>query len=189
MKIGRVYKVIHHQGDELYIGSTFNQIRHRWQEHKRAFKKYLNGKSKKIVSLYPFMEKYGIENFTIILIKKYHVIDRNQLLAYEQLWINKFSKICVNKLNTYQPIPKKVLNKIYRIKNKDKIRESDNKYYGKNKDKILEKVKQYQKDNKDTISEKKRQKITCVCGRVVSRNNIHAHKKSKIHKELMDEKT
>ena len=35
--IGSIYKIIVNQSNDIYIGSTFNELRHRWQEHKYQY--------------------------------------------------------------------------------------------------------------------------------------------------------
>lgn len=172
---GTVYKIICTQdSDIVYIGSTFNSLRNRWQEHKYDYKKYLDGKKGACVSIYPYFEKIGIENFKIIRIKEYECYranrsDRKHLNVYEQLWINK-TKNCVNQVNPfridklaekyYRENNKDKINerrKQYRLENKDEIKEAKKQFYDKNRHKILEQKKQYQKENKDKISQRRKE--------------------------------
>jgi hypothetical protein len=88
-KIGRVYKLVARHSDECYVGSTFNKIHLRFSNHKSCYKKR-SGAQK----LTEFIDKYGIENIAMVLIKEYEVVDKFQLHAYEQLWINKHKKNC-----------------------------------------------------------------------------------------------
>jgi len=99
MTLGRIYKIVHSQSNMIYVGSTFDEIRFRWRSHKSSYKRYLSDKKTNVISLYPFIEKYGIENFKIMLIKEYDVIDRRHLHVYEQLWINKLA--CINVSNSF----------------------------------------------------------------------------------------
>lgn len=85
MKTGRVYKIVHRTSDIVYVGSTFNELRHRWTYHK-------NVKSTCCISKH--IQKYGHKQFQIILISKYLVVDRKHLHMYEQLWMNKLK--CIN---------------------------------------------------------------------------------------------
>jgi len=111
---GNIYKIINSIDNEIYVGSTFNQIRHRWQQHKAAYNRWLNGKGKDKCSIFNKIKLLGIENFKIILIKKYDVYrddskDRRHLLSKEQLWINKLK--CINSYCAFNPIPKKEYDK------------------------------------------------------------------------------
>jgi len=149
---GHIYKIICKVDDTFcYIGSTFNSLRNRWQEHKNDYKKQ-NGR----FSIYEYFDKYGIENFKMILIKDYLVCrekqrDYRHLHAYETLWINK-SKSCVNKKLPFQPLKK----------------EQQKEYYNKNKDKILENTKEYGS-----------KKVECnICGKCMRRDSITKHKKN-----------
>ena len=104
---GTVYRIIclTHPGIQ-YIGSTFNQLRWRWQSHKKDYKQYLKGIGGEI-SIFPYFTELGIENFKIIKIKDYivyaeHKLDKKHLSVYEQLWINKLK--CVNKIAAFNPL-------------------------------------------------------------------------------------
>jgi len=153
--IGTVYKIVCSLNERIiYIGSTFNQLRHRWQMHKNGYNKYLHGKHR-CVSIYPYFTKYGIDNFKIMKIKDYECYRENKadarhLHAFEQLWINK-TKGCVNK--NYAFSISKLYWKEYRESNKDKISERKKEYRESNKDKISERKKEYRESNKDKISE------------------------------------
>ena len=143
---GTVYKIICSLDERIiYIGSTFNQLRHRWQCHKKDYKKYLNGKHH-CVSIFPYFTKYGIENFKIMKIKDYECYRENKadskhLHVYEQLWISK-TKECVNKHNPFS------ITKLYQ---KD--------YYEANKDNISERRKDYYETNKERY---KATNIPCI---------------------------
>jgi len=117
MKTGKVYKIIHNQSNITYIGSTFNSLRDRWRIHKDRFTQYKKNSSRNL-SIHTYFEKYGIENFKIILIKEYEVEDRNHLESKEQLWINKIK--CINIQSAFNPLRR---NKLSR-----KIQEQSKKY-------------------------------------------------------------
>ena len=196
---GTVYKIIcRTNSDIVYIGSTFNSLRNRWQHHKQDFRKYLEGKSS-CVAIYPYFEKHGIENFKIIKVKEYECYRTNRadykhLQAYEQLWINK-TKNCVNKQNPF--CIKKLSNKQYREEHKEEINKQrkqyreDNKeqlkvakkqFYDKNRHKILEQKKQYQIDNKEQISQRRKEpKLCIVCKSTVRKNDFKQHTRTKKH--------
>jgi len=94
MKTGRVYKIVHNQSDLCYIGSTFNELRRRFQGHKAA------ARCDKTTdcTITKYIKLHGVKNFNMILVKEYKVVDRQHLRAMEQLWINKLR--CVNKFNS-----------------------------------------------------------------------------------------
>tara|TARA_R110002096_G_scaffold379133_1_gene573164 strand:+ start:31 stop:594 length:564 start_codon:yes stop_codon:yes gene_type:complete len=174
---GTVYKIICNlEHDFCYIGSTFNELRHRFQDHKKHYKIWLNNGKKKC-SCFDYFQKYGIENFTIIKIKEYvcyrsHKLDKKQLHAYEQLWINKTR--CCNKLPAFNPI-KREKQKEYREKKK----EYDKEYREDNKEQLKEQRKEYREKNKEQIKEKASQKITCdKCGAIIRKDVIARHQKT-----------
>lgn len=96
---GTVYKIVHNQSDVVYIGSTANRLKYRWKQHKDSFKEWISGKRNSCCKIFEYFEKYGIDNFSIIEIMKYQVIDKAHLRAYEQLWINRTR--CVNQINAF----------------------------------------------------------------------------------------
>ena len=145
--LGRIYKIVHNQSNICYIGSTPRDLRQRWNEHKYQ-SKHIKSKS-----IYIYIEKYGIENFTIILLKEYDVIDFKHLKAYEQLWINKLKPI--NFQSSFQPL-KQQAKKQSRIKSNIK--------------------------NKEKIKEKKKKKYICEkCNIELNYNHKARHEKSKKH--------
>ena len=68
-------------------------------------------------------------------------------------------KIKERKKEYYQANKDKIINRVkeYEENNKDKINEQYKKYYQANKDKIINRVKEYKKNNKDKIKEQQRQ--------------------------------
>jgi hypothetical protein len=206
MKIGRVYKIVCGVSNIVYIGSTFNILKQRWSEHKKAFKKYLDGK-KNGVAIYPYFKEHGIENFKMILVKEYQVCDKKQLEAYEQLWMNKTKccnkqgavnylkqqkqkeyneankeQIAIKQKEHYEANKGEILarNKQYRESNKEQIAIKDRQYYEANKEQIANQRKEYYEANKEMILKKNKIKIACDnCGALVRKDGLSTHKKSK----------
>lgn len=173
MKVGKIYKIVANNGDDVYIGSTFDRLTNRFGDHKSAYKRGIL-----ITSKFMF-DKYGVDGCSIILIKEYNVIDRKHLQAYEQLAINRLR--CVNKNNLisirFQNIDEngkryyvlereysknyyknnKEIIKEYREQNKEIIKEQREKYRKANKEIIKERSKNYYKKNKEILNKKKKQ--------------------------------
>jgi len=207
-KEGLIYKIICKTDDTFcYIGSTYNKLSQRWREHKYRYRRWIEKKNTRKYSIFPYFEKYGIDNFKMIEIKKYKVCaenirDKKHLSVYELLWILKH-KNCINILKPFNPLCKldeKICNIKYAENNKQKIKNYQNDYYQKNKNKIIEqqknyyeenkdkKLKQqkiYKKNNEDKIKEKASQKIQCECGSLITKTNISKHLKSKKHQDYI----
>lgn len=104
---GHIYIISYNLNPHImYIGSTFNELKYRWRGHK-AF--YNNKPRRNNYSIHEYFDKYGIENFTLKLLKSYDVYrehnkDNKHLKAYETLWINKLK--CVNIKLPFQPLQK-----------------------------------------------------------------------------------
>lgn len=161
---GSIYKIIHNQSNICYIGSTLNKLNYRWASHKAGYKKNKN-KEYGNISIYKYFDKFGIENFKIILIKEYEIYDILQLHVYEQLWINKLKTI--NKIDVFSPFNKKQYRK---------------NYYNIHKDKKLEQSKlRYNEKKIEINNQKKENRITCYCGINLRKADLARHKKSNFH--------
>ena len=150
---GYIYIITCHVNPKIYyIGSTYDKLSQRWNNHKIHYKNNIRG-----ISICEYFDKYGLDKFSMHLVKSYDVYrvnhnDHKHLRAYEQLWINKL-KGCCNKHAAFQPL-KKEKKKEYCEKNKEKINEKKKEYYKNNKEKQKEKDKKYREKNKEKIKEK-----------------------------------
>jgi len=134
-----------------YIGSTYDKLKQRWNNHKKHYKNKTQN-----TSISEYFDKYGLDKFSIHLIKSYDVYrvnhnDHKHLSAYEQLWINKL-KGCCNKIAAFQPLKKEKIkekNKEYRQYNKEKIKQ----YRQDNKEQINQYQKEYREKNKEKFKQ------------------------------------
>ena len=185
MKLGRVYRINHHQSNITYIGSTFNTLRQRFMIHK---------KKGETTCISKYINKFGKKNFSISLIKEYQVVDKQHLHAWEQIWINKLN--CINKQGSI-PLLNKRMNALQKKewykKNKEHIKE----YREKNKEKRKERMKEWREKNKEYLKEyreknkekrkeyeKQRNKLRkhCdICDCDVGRKDFTRHTRTKKH--------
>jgi len=182
----------------LYIGSTINFNR-RVNKHKNDC--YNENKKCYNIKLYKTIREYGFNNFEFSIICKINNISKKEALITEQYYIYELKP----NLNTYKSYITeeeiKQKNQEYRKKNKEKLKEQKHKYNEKNKEKnkettkvyreknkekIKEKSKKYYETNIEKIKERKNEKITCECGKIITRNHIAQHKKSNIHLKKME---
>ena len=182
---GTVYKIICNVDSKfVYVGSTFNELRHRFQHHKINYRQWISGKARQYCSCFDHFKKYGLENFTIIRIKEYvcwceNKLDKKHLYAYEQLWINK-TRNCCNTCPAFQPL-KKELRRQYE---QQPVRKELRRQYDQQpvrRQMIKYNSRDHYASNKLEINEKKKiDKITCEkCGSTVRRSDIARHRKSK----------
>jgi hypothetical protein len=141
--IGRVYKIIVNCSNDIYVGSTLQECRARWQDHKIHYNCWKNGTDKKKVSSFDLFEKHGIINCKIIQIKQYEVVDREHLRVYEQLWVNKLKPINKNNPFPIYDFFKKLITKMYRENNKEKQKEYSKKWRNDNQKCVKQKKKEY----------------------------------------------
>ena len=108
------------------------------------------------ISTHEYYDKYGIENFNIELIEELEFEKEGELEKREQYYIDTFD--CVNIRNAYQ----------------------------KNKEKLAERKAEYYQKNKEELNEKRKEKVPCVCGSIVSKNNLARHNKSQKHQNYLN---
>lgn len=82
MLMGYIYKIINTQSDKIYVGQTAGTLEKRFEEHKKQAR--LDNQN----ALYCAMRKYGINNFSIILIEE---CDNDLLNTREKYWINYYN--------------------------------------------------------------------------------------------------
>lgn len=158
--IGNIYLIYSKINHWQYVGASFKTIEERFKNHKSSYKSYLKF-GEPFTAIYPYFDGIGIENFDILLLKSYEVVDRLQLSVYEGLWINKLE--CVNIVNSFS-LSKKMTNKANYVKNKEKI---------------SQKCKIYRENHKELLSEKAKIKINCKnCSELISYGNMARHKRT-----------
>lgn len=185
--------------DIRYIGSTLQELRYRWRDHKLDFEKWKRG-ARMHACIYKYFADIGIENFTMIKLKEYNVVDRKHLTAYEQLWMNKLKNI--NRSSAFR-IHRFYEHARWRTQHRQeqcmKYRQSEKgKQYQKDYDKSRrEQRKEYYQENKevykkrylDNLEKIQRQrkeryqnsKVECTCGLLVSTKFMGNHQKTQRH--------
>ena len=98
-RIGRIYKIVCSKSNDIYIGSTFNVLRTRMAQHKKAFNQ------NRELGAYDAFKDQNWSSLSIILIAEYQVVDRFHMEMYEQLWMNKLA--CCNKQMAFNIITSK----------------------------------------------------------------------------------
>ena len=183
---GNIYQIIYNEDTSLrYIGSTFKPLSYRFSGHKTGYKDYLEGKETESgCSLYKYFDKYGINNFSIILIKSYlvcreHKFDYKHLHVYEQLWISKLK--CINENPCFSI--RYLTNKSYYERNKERVLAQCKEYRNKPaiKKHYKQKHKEYREVNKQKIKEKKARKGVCECGQTINLDHKSRHIRTDKH--------
>ena len=189
-----VYKIYNKLNpEEFYIGSTIQSLTRRFQHHK---------KSKSKTSLFHFMKEKGFDNFDIELVCCYEDCEnRKQQLILEQEFIDEL-KPSINKIKAYCNEEQKQLRIIEynnnpktkerrknyqqipevkkRSQEREKLRDRTQ-YYIDNK----EKVAQHYIDNKEKIQLRQKTKITCICGKEITKACKSRHEKSNFHQDFI----
>ena len=90
--LGKIYKIVSDQTDDIYIGSTCQKLLSmRLAGHKLSYARWLGGKHNYISSF----EILKYDDCKIILIESYPCNDKNELLSRERYWVENTK--CINK--------------------------------------------------------------------------------------------
>lgn len=179
---GKIYKLISSQTNEIYIGSTVQQLCNRKSAHMTNYRKWLKNEYKYVSSY----ELCKYDDCKIILVENYSCNSKEELLKREQYYIDNTNNT-VNKQRAYSSDEyKKQYDKNKYVKNKDKIKIRSKNRYENNKEDILKKSKIYREKNKDKIRERKSQKLLCECGVLCTRCHFKRHERSKTHQNFMN---
>ena len=206
MALAYIYRIQHDDSDLCYIGSTKQPLRERWRIHQVHYKLWKLGKFNKI-SIFPFFDKFGIDNFTMILEKTCTFVNRRNQRVNEMFCMYKFRKSCCNIKSPVANPMVKYLRKLYHAahykRNHMAIREKCKLYAMENKERFREHYREYRKRNKETISKrgcawyrqnkeailaKMKVIIICECGASTTQGSIVAHRKRQSHKARMENK-
>jgi hypothetical protein len=149
----KIYKLTSSNSNEIYIGSTVNNLSKRKAHHIADYKSYLLNKKKYITS-FKIIEYGG--DIDICLLEEYPCDNKEQLHQKERFYIE--NNLCINKI-----IPTRTKNE-YNELNKDKIKEYQQQYRNIKKEYIKEyyeltkdKKKEYYELNKDKKKEYQKQ--------------------------------
>ena len=160
-KNGKIYKLWSPEGDDIYIGSTTQDLSRRKAKHKSQ-----TDECKSRVLFHKYTD------VRIELLEECPCDNKEQLAKKEGEYIRNNN--CVNK-----SIPGRT-NKEYYENNKEHVSQQHKEYRENNKEKIKEQHKEYYENNKEKIKEQ----ILCECGRTVRLDYKSRHLKSKIHNKL-----
>jgi len=80
----------------------------------------------------------------------------------------------------------KEYKKQYYIENKDKVQQFQKQYREKNKEKAQQYNKEYREKNNEKLQEIRKKKVICECGCEITKTHLNRHKKSEIHKKIMN---
>ena len=180
---GKIYTIRCRTDDTMiYIGSTTQSLAKRWGGHKtnmntliyRTINNDWDNWYIELYELYPCSCKIELER------KEGEIIRLIGTLNYN---IAGRTKSEYNNENIDKVRERK---KIYYIENIDKLREINKKYRDENPDKEKERQELYRAENRDILNDKKKEKITCECGCLTSKNNLYRHLKTKKHIDLIN---
>lgn len=177
--LGKIYKLVSNQTDNVYIGSTCQKLLSmRFGSHKSDYKCWTNGKEHYRTSY----EIVKYEDAQIILIENYPCVDKNELEARERYHIQN-TKNCVNKY-----IPTRS-TKEWIDEHKEHVKEIQKQNRDHRREYYLEYDKnRYKDERKERLLQWSKQRVVCECGFEGCRGNLTRHLKTDKHKQLLEQK-
>ena len=140
---GKIYKIVNDVDNMVYIGSTSLSLNKRMAYHRGTMKKH------KEFIIYQHIEKYGIEHFSIILIRNYPCKSKEKLLHEERIEFDLVERNLL--LNKFRPIITYEEKKMYESQNNKKYMktsEKRKKYDQNRNEKRKLEMREYRKFNK-----------------------------------------
>ena len=215
-KIGIIYQIYNINDPKIhYIGSSFNDISIRWQDHVSDYNKYLKDDRKPASTIYPYFKEFDIKNFEIRELSEYKVTCNAHLKMYEQLYINKYKPVNrINPFNILANVDRKNYQKQHYINhkeekseygkqryinnkeyfdnyvenNRERIKEYKAQHYQKNKEKIAEQQKTYRENNKEKVKERKKEHYNNNKEQILKQKSEYYNKNKKELNEKRKEK-
>jgi hypothetical protein len=178
-----IYKIICKDENvkDCYVGSTKD-----FNRRKKTHEKDLKHRNHKLQTT--INNNGGWDNWNMLEIEKI-ICNKKEALIKEQFWINEFQSSLNSQKSHITNEERKERNKLYTINynnsHREQIHNYNKNYRIKNIDEIKLRDKKYYEANKDNICKKNQEyssaKITCECGKMLSRCSLSKHKKSKQH--------
>lgn len=175
---GKIYKIISDQIDDIYIGSTTQNLSARIGQHRRNYKEYLLQKRNNCTSFQ--LIKYN--DCKIILLELFPCNCKEELEARERFYIENNN--CVNRYipgRTRQEYRKKYLEL-----NREMILIKKQEYRELHRDELSKKQREYRLINKDIIKEKSSTPFECKCGGRCQIGKKSIHFKTKMHQNWLN---
>lgn len=135
-QLGKVYKIVSHQTEKIYIGSTCEKyLSNRLGNHRRRYTRYHKAGTGSRVSVFDLLQ-YG--DAQIVLLESVPCNSKDQLTARERFHIENSTAPVVNKVIPFRrPEEHKEVRKIYRESHREQTRAHGRKIYHDVKKKTL----------------------------------------------------
>ena len=83
-KLGKIYKIVNEENDNIYIGSTVQQLCDRMSSHRKNYR--IGGPTRR---LFQQFDKVGLEYFNIVLLENYPCKTKEEFFSREDYWIKE----------------------------------------------------------------------------------------------------
>lgn len=171
-KKGKLYKLVNDEDGEVYVGATTRPLSTRFRQHRNDSKRYTKQ------HVYVHLNNIGWDKIHIVLIENFPCCSIYELKSRERYWIEQLKPT----LNSVIPTRTHKESYSHRLQyNKEQVlaqRRKDRRLY---RERHREKYRALAREN----AKIRTAKIICKCGSVVSRGQMNAHCKTKLHRKRL----
>jgi hypothetical protein len=176
----KIYKIWSPQTDLIYIGSTTQILCKRLADHKRNYDSYINKKQNSFYTSSYELLKY--DDYKIELIEEVNCQSKIQLNRREGILQREYRNICVNMLIAGRTKEEYRQDNHETILNKRKEY-----YDTKHKEKEIEYSRNYRLNNKEKIKEKNEKSYNCICGSIIKYGYKYEHFRTQKHQSYLED--
>ncbi len=179
---GKIYKVFSKQTNDIYVGSTIQELKKRFGEHKKVYNDFINNKSYAKSSV----ELMKYDDVEIELIELYPCKSELELRIREQYYIDTL-KTSYNVINKINAVADKDAKKKWRLAHLKEETARLKAYYNdpKNKVRIQEIAHKSYLKQKPIYQAKAKIQATCACGDILSQVKMSRHITTQRHIKRM----
>ena len=153
-QLGKVYKLVSSQTNDIYIGSTCQStLANRLCQHKIQYRSYLNGNQRKYISSIEILQYDDVQ---IVLIEDYPCERKEQLTCLENYHIERNREIAVNMKRAFTGLSRKEFKRQYYQDNKEDLSVKNREYVEEHREQVCAYKKQWHEENRERIIEEKR---------------------------------
>lgn len=154
----RVYMITDTNETMRYIGSTKQTLSQRMTVHRSNYRRWKENKTQNYCASFSLFDTCGINNCQILLLHEMEGDSKDAIRIIEHHYISETE--CVNKRGAYR--------------SEEQLRNYQLNYQPK-----------YRAENREKLNAYARTKITCECGREITRGALATHRHTSRHKRFL----
>ena len=195
-KNGKIYQLVCNETNEVYIGSTVQDLEVRLTRHKtptnNCYSKQIIDRGNYYIELletYPCNNEYELNRKEGEYQRAIECINHDIAGRTDAEWRQDNKEKLAKYYKEYQQDNKEKIAKYHKEYQQDNLETIVNyrkDYYQDNKEKLAKNVIIYRQNNLEAIKAQKSKVVICECGIKYTHNHLKRHKRTKRHIDLMN---